>query len=225
VAPREHTDGERRYYELHIAETGEVETRPENAHDFFNALAWIAYPRAKAMINAQHAAIPPGARQRKRRSGAAPNATRSHLFDEGGVAVLFQLGGTHPPHRGFRVEGTLLATASELMAKMRFLAFGHASTRGRSSPTRHGRETVFIRVDDDFLAIPDAVQRERVDHLLAAHFSHRAKLPIAKEDGADARAGRAGMASGYRAASPSTTMRSISGERHRSLRMPPCGPK
>ena len=48
VAPREHTDRERRYYELHIADTGEVETRPESWHDVFNALVWITFPRAKA---------------------------------------------------------------------------------------------------------------------------------------------------------------------------------
>ena len=47
----------RKYYELHIAETGEVETRPESWHDLFNALAWIAYPRTKSRINAQHVAI------------------------------------------------------------------------------------------------------------------------------------------------------------------------
>src|SRR5687768_11958698 len=57
VDPREHTDDERRYYERRIFETGEVETRARNWHDLFNALSWIAYPRAKAQINAQHAAI------------------------------------------------------------------------------------------------------------------------------------------------------------------------
>ena len=44
------------YYELKVYRTGEVETRPDNLHDFFNALAWLAFPRAKARINAMHAA-------------------------------------------------------------------------------------------------------------------------------------------------------------------------
>src|SRR6478609_7172940 len=57
IAPRGHTDRERRYYELHIADTGEVETRPDNWHDFFNALSWVAFPGSKAAINAQHVAI------------------------------------------------------------------------------------------------------------------------------------------------------------------------
>ncbi len=57
VAPRAHTERERRSYELRIAATGEIDTRADNWHDLFNALAWIAFPRSKAAINAQHAAI------------------------------------------------------------------------------------------------------------------------------------------------------------------------
>jgi hypothetical protein len=86
IAPREHTDRERRYYELHIAETGEVETRPGNWHDLFNALVWIMFPRAKATINAQHAAIleEGGEAEAKHRSPARDALT---VFDEGGVIV------------------------------------------------------------------------------------------------------------------------------------------
>ncbi len=80
-------DRERRYYEVRIIETGEVETRPENWHDLFNALAWIAFPRAKAAINAQHAAIlaERGEAEAKHRGPERDSLT---LFDEGGIAVV-----------------------------------------------------------------------------------------------------------------------------------------
>src|SRR5260221_13535379 len=86
VNPRGHTGRERRYYELRIAQSGEVETRPQNWHDFFNALAWIAFPKAKAAINAQHAAIleERGDEEARRRS---PERDALTLFDEGGVIV------------------------------------------------------------------------------------------------------------------------------------------
>jgi hypothetical protein len=42
-------------YEAHIAATGRVPTR-ENAHDLFNALIWLAFPRTKAALNARQAA-------------------------------------------------------------------------------------------------------------------------------------------------------------------------
>jgi hypothetical protein len=43
------------YYEIRVYESGCVATRPENLHDLFNALAWLAFPRTKARINALHA--------------------------------------------------------------------------------------------------------------------------------------------------------------------------
>ena len=41
-------------YEAHIAATGRVPTR-DNAHDLFNALVWLAFPRTKAALNARQA--------------------------------------------------------------------------------------------------------------------------------------------------------------------------
>src|SRR6478736_4963870 len=38
-------------YEVRIFETGEVQTRPGNWHDLFNALVWLAFPRTKAILN------------------------------------------------------------------------------------------------------------------------------------------------------------------------------
>ena len=70
------------YYEVKVFETGRVETRPESLHDFFNALAWLAFPRTKARINAMHAAEIP-------REGARRGRLRDLLtiFDEGGAIV------------------------------------------------------------------------------------------------------------------------------------------
>jgi hypothetical protein len=41
-------------YEAHIAASGRVPTR-DNAHDLFNALVWLAFPRTKAALNARQA--------------------------------------------------------------------------------------------------------------------------------------------------------------------------
>lgn len=70
------------YYEVHLYETGRVQTRPDNRHDLFNALAWLAFPRTKARINAMHAAEIP-------REGGKRGRLRDMLtiFDEGGAIV------------------------------------------------------------------------------------------------------------------------------------------
>ncbi|MGH8692447.1 MAG: DUF3025 domain-containing protein, partial [Burkholderiales bacterium] len=69
-------------YEVKVFETGRVATRPDNLHDWFNALAWLAFPRTKARINAMHAAEIP-------REGGRRGRLRDLLtiFDEGGAIV------------------------------------------------------------------------------------------------------------------------------------------
>jgi hypothetical protein len=70
------------YYEVHLFETGRVQTRPDNRHDLFNALAWLAFPKTKARINAMHAAEIP--KERGQRGRLRDLLT---IFDEGGAIV------------------------------------------------------------------------------------------------------------------------------------------
>ncbi|TDG22406.1 DUF3025 domain-containing protein [Paraburkholderia silviterrae] len=70
-------------YEAHIAATGCVPTR-HNLHDFFNALAWFAFPRIKATLNARQAAAIDVLGVGPTRGGVRDALT---LFDEN--AVLF----------------------------------------------------------------------------------------------------------------------------------------
>ena len=72
------------YYEVQLHETGRVQTRPDNKHDLFNALAWLAFPKTKARINAMHAAEIP---REKKTSGGKRGRLRDMLtiFDEGGA--------------------------------------------------------------------------------------------------------------------------------------------
>ena len=70
------------YYEVQVFETGHVQTRNDSMHDRFNALAWLAFPKTKARINAMHAAEIP-------REGGTRGRLRDMLtiFDEGGAIV------------------------------------------------------------------------------------------------------------------------------------------
>jgi hypothetical protein len=172
VPPRAQTGRERRSYELGIAETGEVETRPENWHDLFNALAWITYPAAKAAINAQHAAIlqERGEAEAKRRS---PERDALTLFDEGGVAVI----SSDPALFGLIVDfewKALFWTRREALAHhARFLAFGHALLEKALDPHLGiVAKTVFLPVDE----LPEEPLVAYVDRALAAHFSDRSRF-------------------------------------------------
>ncbi len=75
-----------RYYEVFIAETGQIPTRSANWHDLFGALCWILFPRSKEALNQRHLAeiaLSDG----KERSALRHQLT---LFDECGVLLLCQ---------------------------------------------------------------------------------------------------------------------------------------
>ena len=177
VKPVEYaTDRERKYYELHIADTGEVGTRQGNWHDLFNALAWIAYPKAKAAINAQHAAIleEGGEAEARRRS---PERDALTLFDEGGVVVAT----TAPEFLrlivDFEWKELFWRRREDLAAKVRFFAFGHALHEKALDPhLGMVAKTVFVPVSDFFLMLPEEAQVAEVDVLLARHFANRARF-------------------------------------------------
>ena len=70
-------------YECRIWDSGEVETRPDNWHDFFNALVWLSFPQTKIAVSAAHM-------RAMQTPGEARGTTRDALthFDECGIAVL-----------------------------------------------------------------------------------------------------------------------------------------
>jgi hypothetical protein len=109
------------YYEIRVFETGRVETRSESLHDYFNALAWLAFPRTKARINAMHAAEIP--RERGRRGRLRDLLT---IFDEGGAivqcddTVLLSLLGQS------RWQELLWENRERVRAAMKALVIGHA---------------------------------------------------------------------------------------------------
>jgi hypothetical protein len=74
------------HYESRIHERGEIATRADNWHDFFNALVWRRYPLLKAALNRRQVAeiARMGDKQRSRAQCALTH------FDEGGVIVVLR---------------------------------------------------------------------------------------------------------------------------------------
>lgn len=180
VTPRDPADRDRRHYELHIAETGEVETRPASWHDLFNALVWITFPRAKAAINAQHAAMleERGAEEARHRS---PERDALTLFDEGGVVVASSSPELLRLVVDFEWMQLFWRRRDEVAAKMRFIAFGHALFEQALEPyIGMVAKTVFVPVGDFFFMLQPESQGQEADELLAAHFASRARFASPK---------------------------------------------
>jgi Protein of unknown function (DUF3025) len=110
-----------RYYEVQVFETGCVQTRPDSLHDLFNALAWLAFPRTKARINALHAAEMP--REAGRRGRRRDLLT---IFDEGGAIIACADEELVALLRGFRWKELFWMHRERVRAAMRCLVLGHA---------------------------------------------------------------------------------------------------
>jgi len=108
-------------YELHVYQTGRVATRPDSLHDYFNALAWLAFPRTKALINAMHAAEIP-------REGGRRGRLRDLLtiFDEGGAIVHCDDDALLSLLRNFHWKRLFWEEREKVLRKMRVVVFGHA---------------------------------------------------------------------------------------------------
>ena len=114
--------GEKRAgYELRVHQTGEIQTRPDNLHDWFNALCWLAFPRTKARINAMHAAEIP-------REGGRRGRLRDLLtiYDEGGAIVLCADEELNRLVREFRWRELFWRERERVRQAMRFVVLGHA---------------------------------------------------------------------------------------------------
>ena len=116
-------------YEVQVHETGRVETRPENLHDWFNALCWLAFPRTKARINAMHAAEIP-------REGGQRGRLRDLLtiFDEGGAIVVCADEALNRLVREFRWTDLFWRRRDSVIRHMRFVVLGHAALEQALKP-------------------------------------------------------------------------------------------
>ncbi len=109
------------YYEIHVHESGHVATRAQNWHDLFNALAWLAFPRTKATINALHAAELP--RESGRRGRLRDLLT---IFDEGGAIVPCADAGLEAMVRAFRWKELFWDNRERVRRGLRIVVLGHA---------------------------------------------------------------------------------------------------
>ncbi|HZZ94762.1 MAG TPA: DUF3025 domain-containing protein [Usitatibacter sp.] len=171
VPPRAASESGRRVYELHIARTGAVETRPRNWHDLFNALAWITFPRTKARINEQHAAIlEEGGEREAAKRGPARDALT--LFDEGGIAVASSSRELLRLIYEFRWKELFWTRREELARHVTFLGFGHAMYEQSLEPfLGMVGKTVFLSVQEGFTALALDERIARIDAMLARHFA------------------------------------------------------
>ena len=151
-------------YEARLWASGEVATRPDNWHDFFNALVWLSFPRAKLALSAGHARATAVA-------GGPRGAHRDALthFDECGIVVVASQPELLELLRQFRWKALFAERRDEVRRSMRFFVFGHATYESLLNPF-HGltAKAILHLVGEDWLALSGPAQLAAVDALLEA---------------------------------------------------------
>ncbi len=151
-------------YECRVWDKGEVETRPDNWHDFFNALIWFAFPETKRAITTVHVAAMQAA-------GELRGMTRDALthFDECGIVVLSSRPELLDLLRDFQWHKLFVENRAAVRECMRFVVFGHATYESLLAPFRGlTAKGILYAVADDWLALTPAEQLRDIDGRLAA---------------------------------------------------------
>lgn len=164
-----------RQYELRCYLRGEVPTRADNWHDLLNALVWLAFPKAKAAINARHYHA-----LMKQDSGGdgTPDSQRgavrdvNTLLDESGVIVAAadeELAGLL---RSFKWKELFWQRRERVRTGMGFYLFGHGLYEKALQPylgmTGQG---LLLTVKQEFFDWPLARRLAHLDTLLANHLA------------------------------------------------------
>ncbi len=156
-------------YESRIYLTGEVQTRTDNWHDFFNALVWCIFPRAKSALNQLHYQMQlfESMNKIRHRSTLRDAAT---LFDESGVIVfscektLVQL------LKDFEWKELFWRNRENVLSSMRFFVFGHGLYEKALNPyTGMTGKGVIFHVNKLFLTDANLNQLQSIDLMLESY--------------------------------------------------------
>jgi hypothetical protein len=110
-------------YEPRIYLKGEVQTREDNWHDFFNALMWHRFPLAKKVINRLQYQLQKSRHPNKQRLPAENMLT---LFDENGAIVLARDPALLDLIRGHHWHELFWQRREQIKRDLKVCGFGHA---------------------------------------------------------------------------------------------------
>ncbi len=157
------------YYEAYIFETGEVQTRPDNWHDLFNALVWLAFPKTKAVLNRHHFEEIRARRGEPLRGTARDVLT---MFDEGGIVVASADSELSDLLLAFQWKELFWKRRAQVLQSMRFYVFGHAIYEKALEPYKGvTAKALIFDVAPALFDAPLAPQLSQLDARAADYFS------------------------------------------------------
>jgi len=167
------------HYETRIAEAGEIATR-DNWHDFFNAMSWLAFPKAKSAISEMHSRFINARGVHEARERSAPRDVLT-LFDEGGIIVASRDQSLLDLVRRFEWKTLFVERRAEVITSMRFHLFGHSMLEKALDPyVGVTAKAILLLVDDAFLTSSQTMQIRHVDQRAAEWLMDQNNLSSSK---------------------------------------------
>ncbi|MBN8443663.1 MAG: DUF3025 domain-containing protein [Thauera sp.] len=158
-------------YEALIHATGQVPTRADDWHDFFNALAWCVWPRTKATCNALHI-VETEHRAAAGLSGRGKRRDALTQFDECGVVVVSSDSQIPALLAAHEWEEVFWRRRARLAETTRFMIVGHGAWDQLRAPFFGLCAKALYRVvEPSWLVLPDAVRQRETDAWLAARLA------------------------------------------------------
>ena len=161
------------HYAPRIYLSGEIQTRTENWHDFFQFLTWFMFPKTKAVINSIHI---PAAQSRIEKEidlgRRSPIENMLSLFDEGGAVILCSDSSLLQLIRDFKWKEFFWQRRNELSEKFKVVTFGHALyEKGLSPYVGMTANCILFHVDETLLRQTNQQQLDWIDNELAELFA------------------------------------------------------
>ncbi|MDH5599783.1 MAG: DUF3025 domain-containing protein [Gammaproteobacteria bacterium] len=161
------------HYAPRIYLSGEIQTRTENWHDFFQFLTWFMFPKTKAVINAIHI---PAAKVRIEQQAdpgrRSPIENMLSLFDEGGAVILSSDPSLLDLIRNFKWKELFWQRRDELADKLSFVTFGHAMyEKGLAPYVGMTANCILLDADESVVKQTNQYQLEWIDNALADLFT------------------------------------------------------
>jgi hypothetical protein len=169
-------DGKPGHFNEHYAPrvylTGEVQTRTENWHDFFQFLTWFMFPKTKAVINSIHVPAAQARIENNEELGRrSPIENMLSLFDEGGAVILCSDESLLQLIKDFKWKELFWQRRDELQEKLKLVTFGHALyEKGLSPYIGMTANCILLHVDEALLQQSKQQQLDYIDTELAQLF-------------------------------------------------------
>lgn len=171
------------HYAPRIYMSGDIQTRTENWHDFFQLLTWIMFPRTKALINEIHiplarARLASGAELGRR----SPLENMLSLFDEGGAVVISSDENLLQMIREFQWKPLFWQQREALPQQLRCIVFGHAMyEKGLEPYIGMTANAILFHCEADFFQLSNDEQLAWVDGALVNALADREQWNVPKD--------------------------------------------